>query len=132
MTRLALFLCLLFCGCVRVPPKPPEPTPDATDMDRYFASFRQQIGIALGKTADGVDGLDEAVERSVQHRQPHRSDGLSLPHERQVGLRHVARIDDRRAEGLQQRTQRHEERMVVLHYADSFDTVTLTTVAPFA
>ncbi len=63
--RYTLLALLLFAGCVRVPVVPVPPTPDATEMDRYFSEFRVQIGIALGKTADGVDGLDEVAYRKL-------------------------------------------------------------------
>lgn len=55
---LALSLCLA-SGCLRVPAPKPGPAPGATEMDRYFSTFRTNIGEALGKTADEVDGLDE-------------------------------------------------------------------------
>lgn len=63
---LALSLCLA-CGCLRVPtpaPVPPAPTAD-TEMDRYFEAFRACIGKALGDTAAGIDGLDEAGYRKL-------------------------------------------------------------------
>lgn len=69
MGRLACVLALLCVGCFQLPDvKPPSPKPDVpgtTEMERYIHSFRANIGEALGKTADGVDGLDEKAARDL-------------------------------------------------------------------
>jgi hypothetical protein len=66
---IAFLALVLLCGCVgRSPVDPPSPEPDVpgvTEMDRYIHSFRSNIGDALGKTADGVDGLDEKAARDL-------------------------------------------------------------------
>jgi hypothetical protein len=66
MSRYALLVAVLLCGCVgRNPVDPPLPEPGTTEMDRYIHSFRANIGEALGKTASGVDGLDEKAARDL-------------------------------------------------------------------
>lgn len=68
MTRLALLLCLAFCGCVRPPRPVPVPPVADTEMGRYFEAFRATVGQACGDTADAVLLLaddDEAGARKV-------------------------------------------------------------------
>src|SRR5215210_3236533 len=97
-----------------------------------FSGERRQRRAELG-----FDGVDQAVEGSVQWRHAHRSDHVSVPHERHIRRLLLCRRHERGADRVEHGLDRPHERVrlavhgLVPTFSSNSATSMLTCVAPF-